>query len=113
MRGHVIPGTMFVSFSIWWLIGEVLQKGRKGGNLSSSRRKKRSVAFLPVWYLCPGPTIFKIPVEPMTKVILSVIGVLVELPFANSATLYNVHGEFMAKNLPNLRPRHDVLFPRA
>lgn len=26
LRGHVIPGTMFVSFSIWWLIGEVLQK---------------------------------------------------------------------------------------
>lgn len=101
LRGHVFPGTMFVSFSIWWLIGEVLQKGRKGGNPSSSRRKTRSVAFQPMWYLCPGPAISKIPVEPMTKVILSVIGVLVELPFTNSATLYDVHGEFMAKNLPN------------
>ena len=101
LKGHVIPGIMFVSFSIWWLIGEVLQKDRKGRNPNSPRLKTRSAAIQRVWYLCPGPTISKIPVEPMTKVILSVIGVLAELPLANSVTLYDVDGEFMAKNLPN------------
>ena len=107
--GHVIAGTAFLFISVWWFIGEILEKGRRRGTAraggSHPQFKKEGTRFkpiqTPVWYLCRGPTISKIPVEPMAKVILAVIGVLVELPFAHSATLIGEDGELLAKNLPN------------
>ena len=107
--GHVVAGTMFILISVWWFIAEVLQRGRRSelslpasGRLShSTRGRARFKSTQPVWHPCPSPTLSKIPVEPLMKVILAVIGVLVELPFGNSATLFNENGDVVADNLPN------------
>ena len=101
---HAVAGTMFLTISVWWFIGDVLQMNRRSGTLRAKdkqKRKRRSNRFQLVWYQCPGPTLSKIPLEPMIKVVLSAIGILVEMPFNNSAKLYDEQGELITKNLRN------------
>lgn len=109
-KGHVIAGTAFLFVSVWWFIGEILEKGRlrrgtpraRGSHPQFKKDGMRSKSRQPiVWYLCHGPTLSKIPVEPMAKVILAVIGVLAELPFSHSTTLIDENGELVGKNLRN------------
>ena len=102
--GHAVAGTMFLTISVWWFIGDVLQMNRRSGTLRAKDKqkgKRRSNRFQLVWYQCPGPTLSKIPLEPMIKVVLSAIGILVEMPFNNSAKLYDEQGELITKNLRN------------
>ena len=102
--GHAIAGTMFLITSIWWFIGEILNKSRKGETLRSKGKHKgkpRSKRIQHVWYSCPGPRLSKTPLEPMLKVIFAVIGILAELPLSNSATLFDENGEVVTKNLRN------------
>lgn len=107
-RGHVIPGTVFVLFSVWWFVAEILQKGRRNGRLieqrTSSKQRKDGTKMkphLPLWYSCHGDKLSRIPMEPLVKVIIALGGVLVELPFAQSATLFDENGGFLSANLPN------------
>ena len=102
--GHAVAGTMFLTISVWWFIGDVLQMNRRSGTLRAKDKqkgKRRSNRLQLVWYQCPGPTLSKIPLEPMIKVVLSAIGILVEMPFNNSAKLYDEQGELITKNLRN------------
>ena len=88
------------------LLADVLQMNRRSETLRakynlSSRREKAIQRFQLVWYQCPG-------LEPLLKVILSAIGILVEVPpspFNNLAKLFDEQeGErIIAKNLRNCK----------
>ena len=108
-KGHVIPGTAFVLFSVWWFVAEILQRGRrKGRNIEQRTNSKqrrdgtKMKAHSPLWYSCHCERLSRIPMEPLIKVILALGGIMVELPFAKSATLFDKNsGEFLSANLPN------------
>ena len=94
-------------------MADVLQMNRCSETLRakynlSSRREKAIQRFQLVWYQCPGLTLSKIPLEPLLKVILSAIGMLIEVPpspFNNLAKLFDEQeGErIIAKNLRNCK----------
>ena len=78
-----LAGTMFLTISVWWFIGDVPQMNHRGETLRAKDKQKgrrRSNRFQLVWYHCMVPTLSIIPLEPVVKVILSAIGILVEVP---------------------------------
>ena len=103
--GHVVPGTIFLLFSVWWFIAEILQKNSRRSESPRAKGKNPHSTWRgpiqPVWYSCPGRRLFRIPVEPIVKVVSAFIGILLELPLGHSATLYQDNGDFVAKNLRN------------
>ena len=74
--GHAVAGTIFLTVSVWWFIGDVLQISETLRAKYKQRGRRRE----PTETNCLGPTLFKIPLEPLLKVILSAIGILVEVP---------------------------------
>ena len=84
-EGHVIPGIFFVIYGLWWLLNTyVLHFWNRNGSSSSGkvnraglRREyeinRRSWLSLPC---CP-----RVHLEPVVKVLLSIIGIIVELLF--------------------------------
>ena len=103
LLGHLVPGIMFLLISIWWFIGDVIEKchGRyyRRGSPSLSVR---------VWYSCPGARLSKLPLEPMAKIFLAVIGVLGELLLSKSVALVGEDGELVADHLNNYG--HSVMY---
>jgi len=102
LQGHLLPGSMFIIISVWWFIGETLQK-RHGGYFNRSRGRFRGskAAVQPVWYSCPGTRLSSLPVEPIAKIVFLVLGVLAELFVSRAATLYDENGELIAQHLDN------------
>ena len=61
--GHAVAGTIFLTISVWWFIGDVLQINRLSETLRAKdkqKRKRRSNRFQLVWYHYMGPTLSKI-----------------------------------------------------
>jgi len=109
LQGHLLPGSMFIIISVWWFIGETLQK-RHGGYFNRSRGRFRGskAAVQPVWYSCPGTRLSSLPVEPIAKIVFLVLGVLAELFVSRAATLYDENGELIAQHLDNYT--HAVMY---
>lgn len=105
--GHAVPGAMFLLLSIWWFLGTMIRTRQRArprrGLLGSSgtANATRLKSHAPVWFACPGKTLSKIPVEPIVKILLAIIGVLGELVLSKAWTLIDKRGEFAAKNLNN------------
>ena len=110
LEGHLLPGTMFMVISVWWFIGETLQKAghRNYCDRSRGRFHGSRAAVQPVWYSCPGARLSTIPVEPIVKVVFVVLGVLAELPVSRSATLHDEDGELITIHLDNYT--HAVMY---
>ena len=108
--GHLIPGFMFLVISVWWFIGEALQKGGHRSYCYRARGRFRGsrAAVQPVWYSCPGARLSAIPVEPILKVVFAVLGVLAELFVGRQETLYDKDGELIAQHLDNYT--HAVMY---
>lgn len=102
LQGHLLPGSMFIIISVWWFIGETLQKRHRGYfNRSRGRFRGSRTAVQPVWYSCPGTRLSSLPVEPIAKIVFLVLGVLAELFVSRAATLYDENGELIAQHLDN------------
>lgn len=106
--GHAVPGAMFLSLSLWWFLGALIQtqhhsRDTRGLHRSSGpvNTRLKSRTYAPVWFQCPGKTLSKIPIEPIVKVILGILGVLGELVLSKAWTLINKDGDFVAENLNN------------
>lgn len=110
LKGHLLPGSMFMVISVWWFIGETLQKAghRNYWNRSRGRSRGSRAAVQPVWYSCPGARLSTIPVEPIVKVVFAMLGVLAELPASRAATLHDEDGELIAQHLDNYT--HAVMY---
>ena len=109
LQGHLLPGSMFMIISVWWFIGETLQRGHRNYRACSRGRFRGSrAAVQPVWYSCPGGRRSSLPVEPIVKVVFAVLGVLAELLVSRAATLYDEHGEPIAQHLDNYT--HAVMY---
>lgn len=110
LQGHLLPGSMFILISVWWFIGETLQKGahRRYFDRPRGRFRGSRAVVQPVWYSCPGARFSAIPVEPIVKVVFAVLGVLAELFVGRAATLYDDDGELVAKHLDNYT--HAVMY---
>lgn len=79
-----------------------IAKPRRGLLGSSGPEKAtRFKSHAPAWFACPGKTLSKIPVEPIVKILLAILGVLGELVLSKAWTLIDKHGEFAAENLNN------------
>lgn len=101
--GHAVPGAMFLSLSLWWFLGTLIRthhntRARRGLLRPVNSRLK---SHAPVWYPCPGKTLSKIPLEPIVKVLLGVLGVLGEIVLSKAWTLIDKDGKFVADNLNN------------
>ena len=102
--GHAVAETIFLT-----VCGGLLETSCKSTaptrhselNISGGGERKRFNRFQLVWYQCPGPTLSKIPLESIVKVILSAPGILIEVSVNNSANYLTYReGEFIiAKNL--------------
>lgn len=113
LLGHLVPGTMFIFVSLWWFIGEILQRSRgrqleRARSASSTAANQRSNSIQPVWYLCHGSRFSKFPVEPAIKVFFAVLGVIGELPGSKSSALYDSTGDFSKDNIDNYA--HSVMY---
>lgn len=103
--GHLLPGSMFILISLWWFVGEILQKCQTN---ERGNAKQRSNSIQPAWYLCPGRRLSNHPVEPVIKVALAVLGVLAELPVSKASALFDGNGEFLSSNIDNYA--HSVMY---
>ena len=106
--GHAVPGAMFLSLSLWWFLGTLIRTQHRIRDTRDLHRSNgpvnarlKSHAHSPVWFQCPGKTLSKIPIEPIVKVVLAIVGVLGELVLSKAWTLINKDGEFEAENLNN------------
>lgn len=104
--GHAAPGAMFLVLSLWWFLGTLIRthqhaRRRRGLLRSCGTSNTRLKSHAPVWFSCPGKTLSKIPVEPIVKVLLAILGVLGELGLSKAWTLIDKDGEFVAENLNN------------
>ena len=113
LAGHLLPGSIFLTISIWWFIGEMLQKvhrsyrervRRSPGRRSTLRGSNPYVE--PLWYSCPCARFSKLPVEPAVKVSFAVLGVSLEL--YGSVNLFDENGDFIAGRLDNYA--HSVMY---
>ena len=108
LRGHLLPGVMFIVISVWWFIGEILRKDHRnysgrGRRVYSSRATNRGskASVQPVWYTVGGGRLSKIPVEPILKVVFAIMGVIAELLISREMALFDENGEFISKHLDN------------
>lgn len=109
LQGHLLPGSMFLIISVWWFIGETLQKRQRDYfNRSRGRFRGSREAVQPVWYSCPGARFSSLPVEPIAKVVFMVLGVLAELFVSHAATLYDENGELIEYHVNNYT--HAVMY---
>lgn len=104
--GHAVPGAMFLLLSLWWFLGTLIRthqhaRPRRSLLRSCGTANTRLKSHAPVWFPCPGKTLSKIPVEPIAKVLLAILGVLGELGLSKAWTLIDKDGEFVAENLNN------------
>ncbi|XP_076445675.1 transmembrane protein 45B-like [Babylonia areolata] len=72
--GHAIPGTFFFIFGIWWLT----QVMRRHFLCRQTRQRFRSTATFPFVY-CPGQRERSVPLEPIVKMVMCVLGIVVEI----------------------------------
>ena len=71
--GHAVPGTFFFFFGVWWLIMVMRRYFRcrqKGSQFESTLTYNVRV--------CPGRKMQNVPVESIVKIVLCVIGMVVE-----------------------------------
>lgn len=105
LLGHVVPGSMFLTWALWLFIGEVWHQRLL---LRASPTQRRSSSISPAWYPCPCKRIAKFPFEPLWKVSMMVLGVLGELVLSKSSALYDENGEFIAAHIDNYA--HSVMY---
>jgi len=82
--GHILPGTFFLIFGIWYAIRY---------SVAYLRTKSKNEVF----YCCKGKIPFSVPViEGVTKIVMICIGILVELyyPGAPMGQIHNSEGKF-------------------
>ena len=108
--GHAVPGAMFLTLSLWWFLGALIRtqhpiRDTRGLHRSSgpvsTRLKSHAYTYALVWFQCPGKKLSKIPIEPIAKIVLAIVGVLGELVLSKAWTLIDKDGEFAAENLNN------------
>lgn len=90
--GHVVPGSMFIIWSSWWLFACL-----RDHILSSPERPYRSKA----WFILPILPNF--PLEPVLKVAGTAIGIIGELWFGqvHFTYMYNTDGTFNHGHINN------------
>jgi len=103
LHGHLVPGSMFIMLSVWWFIGEILQKTRPNATACTNRTrgKQRSTEIPSLWYFCPCARLAKFPAEPLIKVVFAVLGILGELPGSNATSLFDSNGELVPSHVDN------------
>lgn len=103
LHGHLVPGSMFITLSVWWYIGEILQKTRPNATARANRTrgKQRSTEIPSLWYFCPCERLAKFPAEPLIKVVFAVLGILGELPGSNATSLFDSSGELVPSHVDN------------
>ncbi|KAL8560173.1 hypothetical protein ACOMHN_021668 [Nucella lapillus] len=72
--GHAIPGGFFFIFGVWWLT----QVMRRHFLCKETRQRFRSTLTFTCSY-CPGQRMRTMPVEPIAKIILCCLGIVVEV----------------------------------
>lgn len=83
LGGHILPGSFFICFSIWWsfitAIRFVQSKPRRSSDGSSAHRMLyRTSATMPCICL-PGHKLRQAPMESWVKIILASIGIFGEI----------------------------------
>ena len=109
-KGHVLPGSFFITFSFWWLLNIL------NIHFRNSRRKKTfsrenigslqpDVFHSTTWMKCPCRKLSSFPLEPFAKATASTTGIIGELTWGNWS-LFNSQGGF--SNLNNFA--HATMF---
>ena len=114
-KGHVLPGTFFLLLSAWWYFGvltrNIVKHRRRTDDRrlldvedarSGRRKRRRSQSNHRSWYGCTvNSTLAKLPLEPITKVALAILGIFLELFPDGEYALVDEHGHFIEGNLNN------------
>ena len=103
VTGHVVPGTFFILFGIWWLFNVLLDSltpsKAEGASQASSGYRSRT------WYACCIKR--NLPVEPWLKFLAGSVGIVMELS-GGHWTLFNSKGDFEKESLNNFS--HATMF---
>ena len=101
LPGHLVPGSMFIVIALWWFIGEILHQRQLRIRAGSQARTQRSNSIQTLWYPCPCPKLSQFPFEPLVRVMMVVIGVIIELGWSKATTMFDENGAFIESHFAN------------
>ena len=115
--GNLLSGSMCIVASFWWFIGETLRNAHRNytdrakGEISTRAHKGSKMSAQPVWYACYGARLSKVPIEPIVKVALGVLGVTAEI-IVSKITTFGLSGENreLASNHLDTYYAHSVMY---
>lgn len=108
--GHVLPGSFFLVFSLWWWLNAMRlvaisqakttkKRRRQTDNGSSDLRLRSGFEFeSTTWFLLRWPRCLqRIPLEPIAKILATMVGIFAELS-KGDWMLINKNGDFVHLN---------------
>jgi hypothetical protein len=108
--GHILPGTFFISFAIWWSFSVCLryiQCRNRNANSKTCIKKYHSTVTMPC--ICCPTRIRNFPTESFIKVIATIIGILGEIVTGikiHPAPSINIDTKVTSSNPMNMAEHH-------